>query len=501
MSNKIGFSLFLCCVISLLGFSHANGLKPSSIEREEMVNAAAGVTAATDHSMAFTKGYELFKKKQYRKACYHLYNYLSKSSPDEVDYEWAEFFFGISLEKCGFSHAAVDILSHLVTRKPNPKIVSYCLELFEEITRTIPFDRDLIVYKVICDQEYGFVEKKIADFVNFYQGVYDWEHGFFQWGDGHFGKITSQSYYYYKYLYQKVLFMVYHDQIDDAIILLKQILESPCQEGDFKDEVRRTLGRLLYEKGRFDESIIMYQQIEKPILEQAMSLMERAWGQYRMGNPEKAMGLLYAFEAPSFQNYFIPEYYILKSFIYKDVCHYKKALTVVQDFSKHYSGSLKNIYERGKAVDDNTLLLVILNKKKIHQTWRFLNLLEKEKGKCMEFQDKSLHGYLEKIYDLEIQKNVDYLRTQIEKEYKRMANDLLKYEEEAYLIEYEIGLDISKRVYEFHYSEAASEDKDTKERAVIYPFQGEFWNDELANYKVILRNKCSSMEEWDIYFK
>jgi hypothetical protein len=35
----------------------------------------------------------------------------------------------------------------------------------------------------------------------------------------------------------------------------------------------------------------------------------------------------------------------------------------------------------------------------------------------------------------------------------------------------------------------------------VYPFQGEFWNDELADLKVVLPNKCKNLEEWDIFFK
>ena len=153
----------------------------------------------------FSKGYRLFEKKEYEKAVPYFYHYLQQSSADITDYEWVEFFFGICLKKCGLSHAAVDVLSHLVIRKPNPKIVSYSLELFEEITRTIPFDRDLIILNVICDQEYGFVEQKISDFIHYYQGLFDWEHGFFQWGNDHFQNITPNTYYYYKYLYHQAL--------------------------------------------------------------------------------------------------------------------------------------------------------------------------------------------------------------------------------------------------------------------------------------------------------
>ncbi len=85
-----------------------------------------------------------------------------------------------------------------------------------------------------------------------------------------------------------------------------------------------------------------------------------------------------------------------------------------------------------------------------------------------------------------------------------MANDLLQYEEEAHLIEYEIGLDMYQRVNQFHYKEDEVPSKDDSpgmRGKAAYPFQGEFWTDELDNYNVTLPDKCSESEEWDIFFK
>jgi hypothetical protein len=245
----------------------------------------------------------------------------------------------------------------------------------------------------------------------------------------------------------------------------------------------------------------MYQQIKKSILDQAENLLERAWAHYRLGHAEKAMGLLYAFEAPRFKDCFAPEYYILKSFIYKDVCHYQRALAVVQEFKRHYSESLDNIYRRGKASTDHDLLLVLLGKRRINKLWQFLQLLEKEKEACKAIVDAPLSEYLAKMYDLEIAKIGESVRTEIEKEYEDMANELLTYEEQAHLLEYEIGLDMSQRVHDYHYGDDTGEQTEAKPRVVVYPFQGEFWNDELVNYEVTLPDKCHSMEEWDIFFK
>ncbi len=475
-----------------------------AVQHEAALIITLDQTDKAGDSDAFRKGYAFFQDKQYMEASELLYAYLKVNSPDQLDYEWAEFFFGLSLRKLGFSHASVDLLSHLVARKPDPKIVSYSLEMIEHVSRTLPYDRGIVTRKVLSGHEYGFVEQHLSDFIHFHQGVIDWEHGFDQWGTDHFKKITPGSYYFYKYLYQKALYSIYQDRIDDAIVLLKEVLKGPLESDDFKNDVRKTLARLLYEKGEFREADFMYGQIDKPMLDQARNLMERAWTHYRNGDNEKAMGLLYAFQAPSFQNFFTPEYYILKSFIYKSVCHYQKALSVVEEFNSHYSDSLRVIYARDKVTDNEDLLQVILNKKQINETWRFLLLLEKEREKGKQISQKDLFDYIDKIYSLQIQETVKELQDLVRKEYEDMANDLLQYEEEAHLIEYEIGLDMYQRVNQFHYREDKAFSKDDgpgMRSRVGYPFQGEFWTDELDDYNVILPDKCNQSEEWDIFFK
>ncbi len=506
--NKKILSCLCCWIFCLTAFNSAfsQDLPPAQGKAKDKTAKYEVLTTAVDHK-AFDKGYKFFSQKKYEKSLAYFYNYIEKHNADNltgnVEYEWAVFFLGIALIKSDFTHAGVDILSHLVTRKPNTRIVSYSLEAFEKITRTIPFDEDLLINKVIYDQEYGFVDDRISDFINFYQGVFDWQNGFFNWGNQHFARIRANTYYDFKYQYHNALYLIYQDRIDDAIAVLKGILSGACEDEILKDQARFTLARLLFEKGDFEQAVFMYRGIKKPILEQAENLLEMAWSQYHLGHPEKAMGLLYAFEAPSFKQYFTPEYYILKSFIYKDVCHYQRAMQVVHEFGSRYTDSLKKIYNRGLPTEDQDLLLILLNKKKIKRIWRFLKLLEKEKEQALKIKDKSIEKYLEQLYSLRIEKSIKTLKREVEKSYEELADKLLKYEEEAYLMEYEIGLDMYQRVTQHHFSEDPVEKIVISELKgkVVYSFQGEFWNDELADYKVILPNKCNSMEEWDIFFK
>jgi tetratricopeptide (TPR) repeat protein len=452
---------------------------------------------------AFHRGYRLYEENRYQEACVALLAYLTAATPDDADYEWAEFFFGLSLHRLELTHAAVDTLTNVMTRKPNPKIVDYAMELLEEISRTGPFDRDLLIQRGVCDQSYDFVDSAATDFVHYYQGEYDWEHGLFQWGDEHFQQIRPDTHYHHKYLFKKALRALYDGNTDEAVQLLKQVIAKEPDGTALKDDARKTLARLYYEMGEFAKADFLYQRIEMNIVEQAQNLLERAWSHYRMGNPERAMGLLYYFEAPSYANSFTPEFYILKSFIYKDVCHYKKAMQVLEDFRGRYGPALQAIYERRPPQENKAMLRVILNKPKAKREWQFLERLDQEMARADRNPDPGLKKYLGRLYSLKKDEKEDKFRILVRDEYEKMANEMLRFEEEAHLMEYELGLDMYQRVYNYHYpKEQEPEKPEPEERPkAVFSFQGEFWNDELDDYEVRLPNKCENAEEWDIFFK
>jgi tetratricopeptide (TPR) repeat protein len=512
MIYRISFICAVCLSCFMAGIAGASNsvstLYPSLAAPESPASGAMTeeqriATVEEKFKQLFHQGYEDYTKGKYQQSAQVLLKFLSERTLDDADYDWAEFFFGISLDKLGFSHAAVDTLTNVVTRKPNPQIVGYVLELLEKIVRTLPHDSDMLVHRALCDQSYDFVNGPVADFIHFYQGQYDWEHGFFKWGEEHFAKITPDSYYYDKYLFERALRAIYANRVDEAVKLLKQVIGKLPDGDTLKDDARKTLARLYYEKGKFAEADFLYQQINMNIVEQAQNLLERAWAHYRMGDPQRAMGLLYSFEAPSYSHSFTPEFYILKSFIYKDVCHYKTAMKVLDRFKSRYGGALDNIYHRQKLQDNQEMLLVILNKPKVKRQWRFLNLLEREQALCRTNPDKSLQSYLNELYTLERKEAEHKFRLLVNDEYEKMANAMLQFEEEAHLMEYEIGIDMYQRVQDYHYSEDEPEKPKVTDKngRAVYAFQGEFWNDELDDYEVELPNKCQNAEEWDIFFK
>lgn len=129
-------------------------------------------------------------------------------------------------------------------------------------------------------------------------------------------------------------------------------------------------------------------------------------------------------------------------------------------------------------------------------------LLEKEHQETTLISDPQMQDYLGRIYTLQLKKTRADFRKIIGDAYEKMADDLLKYEEESHLIAYEIGLDMVERVQQYHYQEKdGAGQSQNQDRKIAYPFQGEFWSYELDDYHVTLIDKCQCAEEWDVFFK
>jgi len=454
----------------------------------------------------FKLGYEAFNAKRYQQSAIGYYTYMQNATPGDENFEWAHFFYGVSLEKLGYSHAAVDTFANIVTRKPNTKIVIYILSYFDTISRKQPFDHELLIAQALNSTNYGFIEDDLAALVHYHQGIYDTRFGLSDWASGHFKLIPENSVYYGHYLYHKAVEATREGEIASALQVLEQLLQLTELDPKLKDLAHWTSARLLFEREEFEKAISHYKAIKTPVVEQASFLLERAWNHYRLNNPQRAMGLLYAFQAPDFKQFFTPEMFILKALIYKSLCHYESTLTTVDAFYSRYQQALDAVYDRKRAADPEAqaLLLLILNDEVIKRQWNFIKLLEEEASRLKRIDDPALKANLQAIYDLKLTQTAKHLRINVDKEFERLANLLLEYEENINLVRYEAGVDRYQNANDLRYQDEPKTqrpDESSDRSKVIYPFQGEFWNDEFDDYKVHLADECNNDAKWEVFFQ
>jgi hypothetical protein len=450
----------------------------------------------------FDEGLKYFYEKKYASACRRLWDYMAGNEKGAEKYGYAEFFLAQAFERLGLTHAAVEYYYNVAKDRTKPELLPDALQALERISRRVPFDQDLVLKDLLYDTNFGFVRPDLRDFILYHQGLLDYRNGFIRWGRSHFSMIKKGGYYYYKALYAEAVYELVKFNLDKALEMFREILASGIRQTDVMNSARQSVARILFEQKKYAEAYAMYEQIDAPIEKQASVFLEEAWAQYYLRNYQRAMGLLYALEAPSFYRFFSPEKHILKALIYKNLCHYNVAKDAIAEFFQAYGEAVRAVYDRVD-LDKNPILLdAALQEPVLLELGRFQSKLDTELASLDRFESawspNGLMAHLQRIYGLKIQEANRQLQVGLQDSLRRVAEQLLEYEEQMNLLEYEIGLSIYKRL------KGAPTQKDARKDAipfyglqVYYEFDGEFWNDEMHDFRFFIEDRCFSEERWE----
>jgi hypothetical protein len=208
------------------------------------------------------------------------------------------------------------------------------------------------------------------------------------------------------------------------------------------------------------------------------------------------MGLLHALEAPSYQKFFLPDAFVLRGLIYKDLCHFIPAKRVVRAFRFRYQRTLDLMKRRVPMERIPGVLEASTQEGSIGRRTQLLRTLEEERRIIerydSDWEDVELDEHLRRMYDFEIREQTRLWRVEFREASDRAALELLETEEQVTLLDYEIGLDIFKRL-------KAKEARRTAETTLTIPYDSanvyyewdtEYWNDELHSYKFFITSRC-----------
>ena len=130
----------------------------------------------------------------------------------------------------------------------------------------------------------------------------------------------------------------------DAAAAAKEFLavaELPVRRGDAAGAERRDkaylqLARLAYQRGDDALAAQLYQRVGRGAPEWLDALFEASWAHFRRGEDEKALGNLLTLHAPFFQERFFPESFILKALVLYENCRYADARASLAEFQQRY---------------------------------------------------------------------------------------------------------------------------------------------------------------------
>jgi hypothetical protein len=127
----------------------------------------------------------------------------------------------------------------------------------------------------------------------------------------------------------------------------------------------------------------------------------------------------------------------------------------------------------------------------------FLDSLQRERERVERFSDEfGLAAHLGRVYELKIAEVNRDLDRVVEDEASAVASDLLDYEEQARLVDYEVSLEVFRRIKKGTGKLVADVQTPIPlgSRDVYYRFNGEYWNDELHDYRFRIENRCFGEE-------
>ncbi len=284
------------------------------------------------------------------------------------------------------------------------------------------------------------------------------------------------------------------------------------------------LARIHYEHKQNRYAIFYYDKMPWGGESWLEGLWESSYAHYRIGNYEKALGNLLTLQSPYFREAWFPESWILKAIIYYENCRYPEARAILDEFHGGYEGILAELdritgqrtqpaafydlledAERGRAAGSvhlRRILKVALTDrdvKRLHDT-----ILEVE-GEM----DQGLGGRRESFRGSPLAKD---LRGQLSAERARLVDEAgararakLEYERDALkeLLQQalRIKIEVSRQEREalegtlarggqvevlrdYRFSTAVSDEH------LYWPYDGEFWRDELGTYTYTLTKGC-----------
>lgn len=445
----------------------------------------------------FEEALEAYFAGKPKEAAPKLYAYLEGVSQTEENYPWAQYFLAQSLIDLKLRHAGVYYLSRVAKERANPAALTKALEALQA-QGNFPHDERMVDEQTFGTLDVAFLPDAVSAYAHYHQGLIDLRLGHEKWAETHFAKLAQDTPEASKARFAVLVSRLKTSKRELPKEMIQQFLELSEDEKlsrEARNESLMAVARLRYELKDYRGALDAYSKVVLPPLDpgRATLYLEEAWTRFQLGEVHAAMGILTTLDAPSFRDEFLPDKYILRAFVFKELCHYLPAKRAAKELTRRYADSLEAIHERQDLTADPRLRRAAASHGTTQRAERFLLSLDREGeqlGRYAGSFGERLFGHLTKLYDLARAEAERSFQQQLAESVREEADKLLRAAEQVRLMEYEVGLKLYERVKRGSKLVIAPEESALTPSQVGYRFDGEYWNDELRDYRFSLKSRC-----------
>lgn len=272
--------------------------------------------------------------------------------------------------------------------------------------------------------------------------------------------------------------------------------------------------RTLYALGRFSEAVLAYERIPRFSRFWEASLFESGWARLQNEDDGGALGTLQSLHAPQFAGSFQPESWILKAIVYFTHCLHPEARAALRSFESIYGPQKEALRALLAEPHPPAFWLDALRREGTLPAPIRRELLANRRLSRLTAALERIGGERERLRAIEgwqgtrLQAEALAFAAQSQEIARRAAADFVEKRLRDALARL-IGFDAQKEIVELEIARVETEEMEARfdreaqlrgqalhrpaidgEREVHWPFQGEFWIDEIGHYRFTLKNGC-----------
>ncbi len=284
------------------------------------------------------------------------------------------------------------------------------------------------------------------------------------------------------------------------------------------------LARIAYEATNYDGALFYYGKVPKLSPRRTTALFESAWTFFLKNDYNRAVGVFHSLHSPYYRQWYTPDLYILEATVYLNLCKFSDSKEALTAFKKvyldqqpllerylaetgnpsDYYTTVSRIYQTQGTGEDKGLPMLfvqaILNDLTFRNNFQYIRNLEVEE-KALQANLGPLGEYGSTVLE-QVQKarenQVIAAGIEIRESLTRLNEELRDWSIKADEIEFDIdgarAEEAKNKLTNPDWTPPAAAAGTTlfvvADDWQFWPFEGEYWVDEIANYRSFLRSEC-----------
>lgn len=471
-------------------------------------------------------------------ASYQFYDLIKNETYPQYKTE-LNFYMAKSLEKLKLYQSAHDYYTKVIKAGPKSQYFNLALPRLVRLSQ-ITGDEAILkrVAEVLPPQNFP---RKAKNHLYYLLGVKKFDDKKINEARMSFNKVTSRSLLALKAEFYLGVIAVKTNNaksFSEASRAFRSVYEERVEPQDEREEQQINKIRQLallnnasiyYTLKKFSDASKLYQGVDRESTYWPESLFRDAWANFMMNNLDITLGKILTVESPYFRdNQFIPETEILKALTYLRFCDFNRVEDIVATFRSTYEPvhqELKSVLEEYQSKEarasadrlwdfyfdgeepretklPKALFNRVLNNQDLSNAAYNIKLMreEFERINLQKPQWKDAVGLdLQKNLEDSILKNKKLAGVLLLKALKQQDDMILNLLNQTEFIEIDVKdkkgqklIELANNVNSINFNQKFNVDFATSADVIYWPFNKEFWSDELGYYSILPDNACSA---------